>query len=244
MLARLRLPVVGCSLFCWASAQTVPAPSFEVASVKRSDAEFGSYYRFLPGGKVSALSWVQQVIQIAYGVEDYQVIGGPGWLITDRYVIEARAERADADKSQLLLMLRSLLADRFKLKFHTETREFDVFDLVVQKSGKLTPLQEGEASRCRRDNSAVCGITTVPQLANWLRSLVRRPVMDKTGIRGRFDILVDFDTYSMRGMTPPADFNKPSLPTALQEQLGLRLRPGRAPFQVYVVDSIQRLSEN
>jgi uncharacterized protein (TIGR03435 family) len=244
MFERLRFAVLGCSFLCTAFAQTGSAPAFEVASVKRSDAEAGSYCRFLPGGRLSAMSWVKQAIQIAYGVEDYQVTGGPGWLTTDRYDIEAKAGQRDANRNQMLLMLQSLLADRFKLKFHTETRDFDVFDLVVRKSGKLTPLKEGATSRCGRDNSAICGMTTISQLADWLKYSVHRPVLDKTGISGRFDILLDFDTYSIQGQTPPPDFNKPSLPTALQEQLGLRLQPGRAPFLVYIVDSIQRPTEN
>ncbi len=244
MLASLRLAVVGCWLFSAAFAQTGATPSFEVASVKRSAAEAGSYCRFLPGGRLSAMSWVKQLIQIAYAVEDYQVTGGPGWLTTDRYDIEAKAENEGADKTQMLPMLQSLLADRFKLKIRTEQREFDTFDLVVEKSGRLTPLKQGEPSRCGRDNSAWCGTNAVQQLANRLKYSVGRPVMDKTGISGRYDILLDFDTYSIRNQEPPPGYNKPSLTTALREQLGLRLQPAKAQYLVYIVDSIQRPTEN
>ena len=228
-----------------AFAQTATAPAFEVASIKRSDMQAGSWIRYLAGGRLSAMSWIKQLIQVAYGVEDYQVSGGPGWLTSDRYVIEAKAESADAGKTEMNMMLQSLLADRFKLKLRRETKDFDVYALVVDKSGpKLRPLKDGEASGCGRDNSFMCGITTVAQLAKMLQYTVGRPVLDKTGLDGRFDVLLDFDTYSSRGQTPPPDYDKPSLSTALREQLGLRLEPRKETFPMLVVETVQRPTEN
>jgi uncharacterized protein (TIGR03435 family) len=206
---------------------------------------YGSYYRYLPGGRLSVMSWIKQVIQFAYGVEDYQVSGGPGWLTEDRYNIEAQAENPDASKSDMNLMMQSLLADRFKLKLSRGTKDFDVYYLVVDKNGpKLTPLKQGEPSRCSRDNSYACGTTTVAQLANSLKYITGRPVIDKTGIDGTYDILLDFDTYSTQGRTPPPDYDKPQLKTALQEQLGLRLEPQKMPLPTLVVESIERPTEN
>ena len=151
------------------------------------------------------MSWVKQLIQVAYGLEDYQVSGGPGWLASDRYEIEAKARNANAGKSQMTLMLRSLLADRFKLQFRQEVKETPVFALMVDKNGpKLRPLKEGEASRCGRDNSFMCGIRTTAQLAKSLQYAEGRPVLDKTGLDGNFDVLLDFDTYSIRGQTSSA----------------------------------------
>jgi uncharacterized protein (TIGR03435 family) len=225
--------------------QTAAAPAFEVASIKPSTMEYGSYFRFLPGGRLSAMSWVKQVIQVAYSVEDYQVTGGPGWLTTDRYNIEAKAEDADADKSDMATMLQSLLADRFKLQLRREMRDFQVYNLVVDKNGpKLRPLAKGEASRCGRDNSFACGMTTPAQLASAIGYFAGRPVLDKTGLDGRYDVLLDFNTYSVRGETAPPDYDKPSLEKALEEQLGLRLVPEKEVFPVYVVESIRRPSEN
>jgi uncharacterized protein (TIGR03435 family) len=232
-------------LCCAAVAQTRPSPSFDVASVKLSDMKAGSWCRFLPGGRLEAVSWIKQLVQIAYGVEDYQVVGGPGWFTSDRYDIQAKAENPDAGKSEMLLMLQSLLADRFKLKLHTETREFPGFHLVFDKSGpKLRPLKEGEASQCGRENSYVCGITTVADLANNLHYILRQPVFDKTGLEGRFDILLDFDTFTASGRTPPPDYDKPSLSQALREQLGLRLEPQKAALPVLVIDSVERPTAN
>jgi uncharacterized protein (TIGR03435 family) len=90
-------------------------------------------------------------------------------------------------------------------------------------------------------------------LATWLKYIVGRPVLDKTEVDGRFELLLDFDLYSIRaqrsrssirGQTPPQDYNKPSVFEALKEQFGLRLEPQKAPFPVLVVDSIQRPTEN
>lgn len=228
-----------------AFAQTATAPAFEVASIKHSDMRAGSWIRYLAGGRLSAMSWTKQLIQVAYGVEDYQVSGGPGWLTSDRYVIEAKAESADVGKTEMNVMLESLLADRFKLKLRREARDFDVYALVVDKSGpKLRPLKDGEASGCGRDNSFMCGITTAAQLAKMLQYTVGRPVLDKTGLDGKFDVLLDFDTYASRGQTPPPDYDKPSLVTALREQLGLRLEPQKASFPTLVVENVQRPTEN
>jgi uncharacterized protein (TIGR03435 family) len=226
-----------------AVAQTPPA--FEVASVKRSSITAGSWIRFLPGGRLSAGSWVKQLIQTAYGVEDYQVVGGPDWLKTDWYEIEATATSHDAGKKEMTLMLKSLLDDRFKLRLHEERRDLPVYDLVVEKSGhKLRALKDGEPPPCRPIPSAICGLTTTTDLATWLKYIVGRPVLDKTGVTGRFELLLDFDINSIRGQAPPPDSNKPSVFEALREQFGLRLEPGKAQTPVLVVESIQRPTEN
>ncbi len=143
------------------------------------------------------------------------------------------------------LMLQSLLADRFKLKMQRETREMAVYELVIDKGGpKLTPLKDGEKSGCGRVNSFMCGIRTPGTLASSLKYLVGRPVIDKTGIEGRYDILLDFDAYTSRGETPPPGYDKPSVFKALQDQLGLRLEPQKMSLSSLVVQSIQRPTEN
>jgi uncharacterized protein (TIGR03435 family) len=184
------------------------------------------------------------VIQVAYGVEDYQVSGGPGWLASDRYEIEAKAGSADASKSDMAIMLQSLLADRFKLQLRRDVKDFPVYHLLIDKNGpKLRPMKDDETSRCGRDNSFACGLTNITNLAKALQYIMGRPVLDKTGLEGKFDILLDFDIYSQRNQTPPPDYNKPSLATALQE-LGLRLEPNKASLPVLVVESIQRPTAN
>jgi len=219
--------------------------SFELASIKRSSAESGSYLRYLPGGRLSAMSWIKQLVQLAYDVPDYQVTGGPGWLTTDRYEIEAKAADQQAGPAEMKLMLQSLLADRFKLKFRRESKEFPTYGLVVDKGGaKLTPLKPGENSNCRRENSNVCGMRTMAHLADWMTSIMGRPVLDQTKIEGTYDILLAFDVYELRGETPPPDYNKPNVFIGIREQLGLRLEAQKTSFPVIVIEDIQRPSEN
>jgi uncharacterized protein (TIGR03435 family) len=206
---------------------------------------YGSYFRYQPGGRLSAMSWIKQVIQIAYGVADYQVTGGPGWLSTDRYNIEAKAANPDATKDEINGMLQSLLAERFQLKVHQETKDISVYDLVVDKDGpKLTPLKEGEDPGCTRDNTEVCGMTSPADVARSLRGVVGKPVIDRTGISGRYKVLLTFDVYSEQGRTPPEGYDKPSLKDALHDQLGLKLVPRTESLPVVVVDGIERPSEN
>jgi uncharacterized protein (TIGR03435 family) len=142
-------------------------------------------------------------------------------------------------------MTQTLLAERFKLKFHFETKDLDVYDLVVDKNGpKLKPLKEGEDFHCTRDNTEMCGLSSPAQMATWLNYIVGKPVLDKTGISGRYEMLITFDVYSAQGRTPPENYDKPSLEDALRDQLGLRLVPHKEPMPVLVIDHIERPSEN
>lgn len=245
---KIRLGLFALLLASVTLAQESAKPRFEVASIKPSDVTAGSWCRFLPGGRLDALSWIKQMIQIAYGVEDYQVTGGPSWLGTQWYDIQAKAPNPGADKAEMSLMLQSLLADRFKLQLRRDTVAIPIFALVIDKGDKggfkLKPLKEGEQSKCTRDNSVACGMRTTADLAKSLKYWVGRPVFDQTNVDGRFDILLDFDVYAIMNRTPPPDWNKPSLEAALAEQLGLKLVPQQAMLPRLVVESIQRPAEN
>ncbi len=221
-----------------------PTPSFEVASVKYDPRKAGSWVRF-EGGRLEASSWLKQLIQVAYDVNDYQISGGPGWLTGDWYAIQATAPDGSASQPQMKLMLRALLADRFKLRMREESKEFDVLNLAAAKGGpKLRALKEGEKSACTGDNSQLCGMKTTAALARFLTNVTRRPVFDKTAVSGNYDILLNFDTYSARGATPPPGSDLPDLTTALREQLGMRLEPAKEQIPVLLIESVQRPSEN
>ncbi len=158
---------------------------------------------------------------------------------------EAKAGNPDATKAEINVMLQSLLAERFKLQFHKETKDFSTYDLVVDKNGpKLTLLKEGEDFGCTRDNTEICGLTSLASVAGWLHNFVGKPVFDKTGITGRYKILLTFDVYSQQGKTPPEGYDKPTLKDALHDQLGLALVPHTQSMPVLVVDRIGRPSEN
>jgi len=241
---------LACSLLILSYSALAQQPAykrdqFEVASIKPDPRTAGSWVRFLPGGRLEASVWVKYLIQTAYGVEDYQVIGGPGWIGSQWYDIEAKAPHADADRTAMIPMLQSLLADRFQLKLRKEERDFPAMALVADKNGpELRALKEGEPSKCSRDNSYVCGIRTPADLARSLKNFVGKPVFDETGVTGRYDILLDFDTDTALGRTPKPGLDKPSLTTALHEQLGLRLESEKLQMKVLVIDDAQRPSAN
>jgi uncharacterized protein (TIGR03435 family) len=230
---------------CVALAQNAAAPAFDVASIKRSAMPAGSRFQYLEGGRFLGMTWIKQLVQVAYDLPDYQVSGGPAWLITDRYEIEAKAEDPQAGAQEMKLMLRSLLADRFKLTFHREIKEFPVYGLIVDKGGpKLKPLKPGERAKCRLDSSLPCDIWTMARLAEAMRYATRRPVFDQTGLVGEYDVVLTFDEAEAKNQTGPADSIKPPPASAIREQLGLRLDPQKASLPVIVIDDIQRPTAN
>jgi uncharacterized protein (TIGR03435 family) len=234
-----------------ACAQTTAPTAFEVASIKphTSSVDFRHMFQFLPGGRFRASNtWIKFVIQQAYDLQDYQVVGGPAWLSSDsRYDIDAKAPGENATKEQMRVMLQTLLVERCQLKVHNETREFAVYNLVAAKGGpKLIPWKEGDPSRpCTRETAEMpCGMHTIGQVADWLKYIVGHPVFDRTGIEGSYDLMLNFDAYEARGQTAPPGYDKPTLTTALPDQLGLRLVATKAQLPVLVIESIQRPSDN
>jgi uncharacterized protein (TIGR03435 family) len=205
--------------------------------------------------------------------------GGPTWINSERYDLKARAAGME---NQVLMhgpMLQSLLEDRFKLKLHRETTDVPVYALTVAKGGpKLRAFKEGScnpydiAARfppppppenpCRNRGTANQGILTIDAQANTLDDFAKfvlgfmdRPVINKTGIKGRFDFHLEYtpdDTSSPisrgtnSGGDPAAasDSSGPSIFTALQEQLGLKLAPAKGPGDILVIDSVERPSGN
>jgi len=229
-------------------AQSPTPPAFDAASIKPAspNSPLPHTFQFLPGGRLHvANTWIKFAIQQAYDLEDYQVVGGPPWLNSDdRYDIEAEAG-GDATKDKMRLMLQTLLAERCQLKAHRETRELPVYKLEVAKGGpRLMPLKAGERSKCTRENSVICGIRTMAQLADWLKYVVRHPVFNRTEISGDYDVLILFDTYEAEGQPTPLGYDRPPLSTALVDQLGLRLEPTKEQIRVLVIDSVQHPSGN
>ena len=217
-------------------------PSFEVASIKRNlsgDRRSGS--RTTPGGRLAVTNEpLREIIQGAYGQNDLLVVGGPGWIDSDRWDISAVGRGGNADEPTRLMM-QSLLADRFKLVAHLEKRDQPIFALVLARSDRrLGPNIHPSLAECKTD--ARCGtqssngvITSVAvTMTDLARSLYRpseRRVIDKTGLTGRFD-------FEMKWIEGESVF------TALQEQLGLKLESQRAPVDVVVVDSVERAVED
>jgi bla regulator protein blaR1 len=250
-------------------------PRFEVAAVKpNKSGDMRTMLMFKPDGVSMTGVPVQLMLRIAFGVEDDHIIGAPGWVKTDRYDIEAKVSAEDAPKLDKLkrdqrnAMLQPLLADRFGLKFHHETRELPVYALVVAKGGPK--LKESKPETAGTDGTPARHMTmingrgsiegqgsTMDNLAHVLSPTVGRTIVDKTGLTGNYDYTLHWtpddapppmaggpDGARPPGENAPADTSGPSLLTAIQEQLGLKLESEKGPVDVIVIDHIDKPSEN
>jgi uncharacterized protein (TIGR03435 family) len=264
-----------------------PPLAFDVASVKpnKSGAE-QRYIRIDPAGGGLTVSNMQlrQLITWAYQIQTFQLEGGPDWIASDRFDILAKPERevpatgAFFDgQDPIRMMVRTLLADRFKLVMHKETKELPIFELVLaRQDGRLGPQLRPAAVDCAARAAAAakgatpassgpaatgyCGMNinpvsvrgggvTLAMLANILVGPAQRLVIDRTGLTGNWDLEVKYTPDRSQippGVEPPVpiDWNGPSLFTALEEQLGLKLRPARGPVEVLVIDNADRPTEN
>jgi uncharacterized protein (TIGR03435 family) len=230
----------------FAAAQTLP-PAFEVASVKPA-AGRSLDFRILPGGRlhITGLT-VNVILRQAYGVERYQIAGGPAWLDTDRYDIEAKAD-GEPTKEQMLTMLQALLADRFSLKVHRESKEGNVFALTVAKGGHKLKPPTGDKTFIglyRNDPPTEPGVhyslagnkSTLAMITTRLSQELRRPAIDRTEIEGEFDFKVDY------AIDDNPDSGS-SLLVAVQEQLGLKLEAAKGPVEMLLVDHAEKPSAN
>jgi uncharacterized protein (TIGR03435 family) len=184
----------------------------------------------------------------AYGVEEPRILGGLKWLDEDRYNIEARAAGPAGD-AELEVMLQSLLAERFKLSFHRETRALSGYALVVGKSGlKARPSEPDADSRTSsRWGSIEAAGCTMAHLALKLSEVLHLPVADFTAVPGEFDFKLEWTFDDMQAKPPdavPDAASGPSIFAALQEQLGLKLESRKVPAEVLVVDHAEKPSEN
>jgi uncharacterized protein (TIGR03435 family) len=232
--------------------------AFDVVSVKPNKS--GSNSTNVPrlaGGKFSATGIsLNALISFAYGVRDFQIAGGSGWMDTDRFDIDAKPEKDPGnDPNAVPKMLQALLADRFKLAFHRESKELPVYALVVGKNG--SKLQKSKNSEAPLGFLALGNRVAAPNaplsiLTQFLSQLLGRIVLDKTGLAGNFDFSMQWtpDASQKLGLgdpnapAPVLDTNGPSIFTAIQEQLGLKLESDKGPVEVLVIDHVERPSEN
>jgi uncharacterized protein (TIGR03435 family) len=230
-----------------AFAQSTPRPSFEVASVKLSGPDDRLMYRLKPGGRYLATGLtLKMLIANAYSVPDFLISGGPGWRDSDKYNIEAKVGSPlppwpDSNK-QLGLMFQSLLEDRFKLTLHREIREEPVYEMVVAKGGAKLNMARADESAGFELMTGRIHSTAVPleYLVTNLAFLLGRQVIDKTGLVGKYSYTV---TYTPDD-APPADANAPSIFTAVQEQLGLKLESTKGRVEVIIIDHAEKPSAN
>ena len=257
-----------------------PKPQFEVASVKpAAPDQRGTFIRLAPGGRLDVTNMpVKEMIAIAWRIQPFQISGSPGWLESARFDISAKPEDG-AKQSEVPAMLQALLADRFQLMFHRETKELPIYALVVaNKDAKLGPkLTESKEGGCTPFDptkpppppqpgkpSTMCGgmmmgpdrmSTTSAPIADLIPMLSRilgRTVVDKTGLTGKYDISMEWTPDESQAIRfspdgprpPPSDPTGPTIFTALQEQLGLKLESQKGPVEILVIDHVERPSEN
>jgi len=215
---------------------------FEVASVKpQAPGDTRVSIAPSPGGFIANGVPLKLLIEIAYHVKEYQISGGPDWIEIDHYDISARAPTGFIPTGQQMQpMLQALLADRFGLKLHRETRELPAFALVVGKGGPKLTASTFADSRISIGHGIFTGQKIdMPGLADALARESDRTIVDQTGLSGQFDMTLKWN--------PDATDQDPSaisLFTAIQEQLGLKLESTKAPVEILVIDGVQKASEN
>lgn len=251
-------------------AQTnIARPEFAVASIKRNTAGCcvsGGVGNGGGGGKDVTL---KMLIGTAYRVQEFQISGGPGWIASDRFDVEGKAADPKADFDQLRLMLQSLLADRFKLKLHRETKEIPIYALVVGKGGPKIQLSADQGSPDVNGpspagatgpnrgafrfgpGSMIGNAVPISLLARFLSQRLNHMVIDRTDLVGRFNIQLQWtptvgeNPFDLGGNSiPPADPSLPSIFAAIQEQLGLKLETARGPVEVFIIDHVEQPTPN
>ncbi len=262
-----------------ATAQTPARPEFEVASIKLNTSGSGMTSISPPiGGRFTARNASLKIlIGLAYNVQNFAISGGPGWIESARYDITAKASEGNITIDQMRPMLQSLLEDRFQLKVHREQKDMPVYALLAGKNGvKLPAAKEGGCFEFKPGstppppspsgpppcggmmmgpNVLQGGRISMTQFVNTLARIMGRPVIDKTGYTGTFDVHLEFTpegtAFGGRGFipkgppdAPPIDSSAPSIFTAIQEQLGLKLESEKAPQEILVVDGAEKASEN
>jgi uncharacterized protein (TIGR03435 family) len=267
------------------AAQQAPdanAPvTFEVASIRpNKSGDQGAMIRRQPGGRFNAVNVPARfLLTFSYQLQPFQLVGGPDWLSSDRFDVVAKMEGdpppmpPGAGPDQMMLAMRSLLAERFKLIIHRETRELDIYQLILARpGGQPGPALKPSTVDCSAEMAAAgrgggappgpndpvrCGsrqnfgriqFSGMPLsvFANGIAGQVGRMVIDRTGLTGNWDFEMTFAPERPIGAVgpgvelPPVDPDAPTLFTAVQEQLGLKLDPTKGPVEVLVIDSIER----
>jgi uncharacterized protein (TIGR03435 family) len=265
----MNLPIV-CGLATLVSAlslaQSADKLVFDVAAIKPSDpANQRSEYFATPGGGFSGRNLTLKVlIERAYDLQDFQVSGGGGWINSERYDIRAKALRNAQDESlpddltkmtpeqgkrfqdQFSARVRALLADRFGLKFRVETKDGPIYALVVAKRGAKIHEAQGVGRNLRLGKSELDAKSMpIAALARILSQRLGRPVLDETGLKREYDFTLqwtpDPSPDPLGNAGAPAG---PSLFTAVEEQLGLKLESRRGPLDTFVIEHAERPSEN
>jgi uncharacterized protein (TIGR03435 family) len=260
------------------SAAGIAQPQFEVASVKpAAPGGRGIFVRVNPGGRLTVNNMsLKDMIVFAYRIQPFQISGGPSWMDSTRFDVEAKPDHSPKP-DELPQMMQALLADRFQLVIRRETKDLPIYALVLaRKDGKLGPkMVEPTKDSCVEfdplkgpplapdPNRRMCGGSrmgmnqysgTSVQLDFFIHALSRtlqRPVENRTGLTGKYDITLEWtpDETQLAGLPPDVpkpnfDPAGPAIFTAIQEQLGLKLESAKGPVEVFVIERAEKPTEN
>ncbi len=259
---------------------------YDVASIKpNKSADDRTKLMYSPDGLTGTNVTVQMLVRLAYGIQDNQISGAPTWFNSESYNIEAKMDSSVADEMRKMSedrlkverqqMLQALLADRFRLTVHRESKDLPVYALVIAKNGpKLQKAKHGDtyADGLKGIDGLPAGphnmvlrgrgefkaqAQPISALARALSHALGRPVLDKTGLTGEYDIALQWtpesqtpmfkgteDSQQSTGSRPSADSSGPSIFTAIQEQLGLKLESQKGSAEILVIDHAEKPSEN
>lgn len=246
--------IIVLSLGLAAAAQNAPL-AFEAATIKPTHAAPGnsSGITEVKGRMMGRNVTLKRCIRGAYDIPETLIFGGPKWVDEERYDIEATAA-GPAGGNNLTIMFQSLLAERFHLAFHREQRQMSGYALVVAKGGlKAQPAAKDTAARTNASfsgGSIDAQASTMANLAQRLADALRMPVVDFTRMEGRFNFKLSWNPDDAKPLPPNAagkslgEPSGPSIFTALQEQLGLKLESRKVPVEVIVIDQAEKPSEN
>ncbi len=238
--------VVAVAVAMTLSAAPPQAPAdlkFNLASIKPNPNPAGPRLRSLPGGMFQATATLETLVILAFGVEPLQVLGARGWIGSERFDVDAKAEGAPQKlpEEQFHRMLQALLAERFALKTHKESREMSVYALIVGPKGtKLkprTPDSHPSIPPTPPGKSRFIALN-LKGLCRALSSVSGRLVKDETNLTGDYDIVLDYSVEA--GSAPSQDAMASAIIDALQEELGLKLAPRKAAVDIIVIDHAER----
>jgi uncharacterized protein (TIGR03435 family) len=237
-------------------------PAFEVATIRPSDPARPEQIITLNGAEVITTNvTVHDLINLAYWLHPKQLTGGPAWTESDKFDMAGKPDApGQPNVDQMKVMIQKLLADRFRLKFHFEKRDLPAYAITIAKTGaKLIKSQDDPKGipswGFRRTPAGMTMIfrnSPMSQFTAVLQNSMDKPVVDQTGLSGRYDFTLNFtpdpgQAALLGGPPAPAGDNPdaaPGLFAAFQQQLGLKLESTKAPVEVMVIDKVEKPSEN
>jgi len=246
MRTRVTLPLTAGAILLTVAALRAQSPQFEVASVKANRTESGGSSWSSYNGKVATIDVsLLSLLEYAYDLSAPRIVG-PGWLDSDRYDVMAKSPEGVPD-SKMPEMLQTLLKDRFRMTVHWDKKEMPVYQMVVAKDGlKMPRFDPAHPDLTFKPGGGVIstmGVGTMPELAKTISRSAGRPVIDGTGVEGLYIYQLSFAPLSAQSET--ASDPAPDFFAAIQQQLGLKLEPKKAPVDILVIDHADRVpSEN